>query len=132
MSRIRSTGTKPEAEVARMVREWYEANAPVRPYIRLNDRRLPGSPDIVLPRRLKIIFVNGCFWHGHASCYRAPKTNKRFWRGKVEANRARDARVVRRLRRDFASGPWSVMTVWECELRDKARLAARLGRFLVI
>ncbi len=130
MSRIRSTGTKPELRVARMIREWYRDNMPTRPLIRVNDRGLPGAPDIVLPRMLKIVFVNGCFWHGHAGCYREPKTNKKFWRAKISANKARDARTARKLRRDTESGPWSVMTVWECETRDELRLAARLSRFL--
>lgn len=130
MSRIRSAGTKPELLVARLVRDWYRSNASVRPRIRINCRGLPGTPDIVLPRMLKVIFVNGCFWHGHTGCYREPKTNVEFWRGKIAANRARDARSVRRLRRDMESGPWSVMTVWECELRRPRRLASRLGRFL--
>lgn len=132
MSRIRSTGTKPEIAVAGLVREWCKLNSPRPVYVRLNCRSLPGAPDIVLPRRMKIIFVNGCFWHGHAKCYREPKTNSKFWRNKVESNKARDARAVRRLRRSAEGVPWSVMTVWECELRDGPRLLARLGRFLAI
>jgi DNA mismatch endonuclease (patch repair protein) len=95
---------------------------------RLNDKRLPGKPDIVVPGRRKIIFVNGCFWHRHKNCplARMPKSRKAFWGRKLEGNRLRDGRVKAALRR----GGWSVATVWECQLASPDRLANRLRRFL--
>lgn len=83
---------------------------------RLNRRDLPGSPDLVFPRRRKVIFVHGCFWHGHA-CRRGsrvPKTNTEYWSAKVARNKARDRAVVEQLR----LMRWMTFVVWECELRD--------------
>ena len=95
---------------------------------RLHRRDLPGSPDIVLgPRRLAI-FVHGCFWHGH-SCARGarvPKSNTAYWVAKVVRNRARDAASVAAL----AALGWRAETVWECELKQPAALAARLRGLL--
>lgn len=84
---------------------------------RVNDKRLPGSPDIVLPRYKTVIFVHGCFWHGHKGCknYTVPKTNTDFWVAKVKRNQERDQDVWRKLE---AKG-WSVIIVWECELEKK-------------
>ena len=80
----------------------------------MNDKRLPGKPDIVFPRYRAAIFVHGCFWHGHKGCnnYTVPKTNTEFWTAKVARNQERDQRVWRELE---ALG-WSVIIVWECEL----------------
>ena len=95
---------------------------------RLHVRDLPGSPDIVLPRLRKIIFVHGCFWHGHPRCRKGtsrPKTRRRYWAEKIARNRRRDRRVARALR---AMG-LSVYVVWECELRHggiPARVVTRL------
>lgn len=95
----------------------------------LHDRRLPGRPDIVFPQRRKIIFVHGCFWHGHR-CPRGalPKTNTDLWASKIARNTARDARNVRLLR---AAG-WSVAIVWGCSLTTNKSdaLKRRLRRFL--
>lgn len=79
------------------------------------DRSLPGSPDIVLPKYRSVIFVHGCFWHGHKGCknYTVPKTNTDFWVAKVTRNQERDQEVWRQLE---AKG-WSVIIVWECELK---------------
>ena len=82
---------------------------------RTSDRRLPGRPDIVLAKYRTVIFLNGCFWHGHEGCYRLPKTNQEFWRRKIERNRARDEQNIARL---LAMG-WRPLVVWECELRGK-------------
>ena len=84
---------------------------------RVNDKRLPGSPDIVLPKFRTVIFVHGCFWHGHKGCknYTVPKTNTEFWVAKVARNQARDQEVWRQLE---AKG-WFVIIVWECELKKK-------------
>lgn len=82
---------------------------------RLNEKRLPGKPDIVFPKYRTVIFVHGCFWHGHKGCkyYTIPKTNTEFWTVKVARNQARDQEVWRKLE---AKG-WSVIIVWECELK---------------
>ena len=84
---------------------------------RVNYRRLPGTPDIVLRKYRTCIFVNGCFWHGHENCekYRLPKTNVDFWRHKIERNKQRDVEVQHQL----AKMGWHVMTVWECQLDTK-------------
>ena len=110
MSRIRSRNTTPERAVRRELwRRGYR--------YRLNDRRLPGSPDLVLPKYRAVIFINGCFWHGHRGCtkYTVPKTNEQFWREKVARNIARDELNAQRL--DTLA--WTVITVWECELSKK-------------
>jgi len=86
---------------------------------KINDKRLPGRPDIVLPKYRTVIFVHGCFWHGHKDCkyYTIPKTNTEFWLAKVARNQERDQEVWRKLE---AKG-WSVIIVWECQLK-KANL----------
>ena len=88
---------------------------------RLNDKRLPGKPDLVLPKYRAVIFINGCFWHGHRGCpkYVQPKANAEFWREKIARNIARDELNAQRL--DTLS--WTVITVWECELTKKNREA---------
>lgn len=93
---------------------------------RLDDRRLPGRPDIVFPGPRAAIFVHGCFWHGH-ECPRGrrrPKANARYWRLKIARNRARDAAAAAALRRLG----WRVMIVWECALKEPACVARRLAR----
>ena len=92
---------------------------------RINDKRLPGRPDIVLPKYRTVIFVHGCFWHGHKDCkyYTVPKTNTAFWMAKVARNQERDQEVWRKLE---AKG-WSVIIVWECELK-KAKLEETIER----
>ena len=84
----------------------------------VNVKRLPGKPDIVLPKYRTVIFVHGCFWHGHNNCknYTIPKTNTDFWVAKVSRNQERDQKVWRQLE---ALG-WSVIIVWECQLRRAA------------
>lgn len=81
----------------------------------MNDPRLPGKPDIVFGRYRTVVFVHGCFWHGHKGCpsYTVPKTNVEFWTKKVERNRERDQEMWRRLE---ALG-WKVIVVWECQLK---------------
>ena len=110
MASIHSRDTKPEL----MVRRYLFAYG-FR--FRLAHPRLPGRPDIVLRKYRTVIFVNGCFWHGHdCPAFRLPKTNTDFWRRKIERNRRRDADVQRRL----AQMGWHCITVWECELtKDK-------------
>lgn len=95
---------------------------------RLHRRDLPGTPDVVLPRHGKVIFVHGCFWHGHRGCRlgRPAKSRIEYWGPKIAGNRARDARKAAALRR----AGWSVATVWQCETRNINKLANRLRRFL--
>jgi DNA mismatch endonuclease, patch repair protein len=94
---------------------------------RLHRRDLPGTPDIVFPARRCVVFVHGCFWHGH-QCPRGalPTSNLDFWRRKIAANRSRDSRAQEQLRNDG----WDVLTVWECETKDNAGLVKRLMDFL--
>lgn len=112
MAAIRSRDTRPELVVRHYL--WARGFR-----YRLNHPRLPGHPDIVLRKFRTVIFVNGCFWHGHEGCdaYRLPHTNTDFWRAKIERNRCRDREEQRRL----AQMGWHCMTVWECELRPAVR-----------
>jgi len=111
MSRIRSTDTKPEMLVRRFL------HAQGFRY-RLHVKDLPGKPDIVLPKYRTVIFVNGCFWHGHKDCRYAvvPKTRTEWWLDKLRRNVQRDQQVVLELR----SMRWKVIIVWECELKPLA------------
>jgi DNA mismatch endonuclease, patch repair protein len=95
---------------------------------RLHQADLPGKPDLVFRGRGKVIFVHGCFWHGHAACKggHVPKSNQSYWTEKIQRNRSRDTRALRKLR----SAGWSVMVVWECETRELSKLAKRIRRFL--
>lgn len=81
---------------------------------RVNDVRLPGRPDIVLPKYKVVIFINGCFWHAHQGCksFTMPKTNRPFWEQKLQKNKERDEKICARL---LAMG-YRVLVVWECEL----------------
>ena len=117
MSRIRGKNTKPEI----LVRKGLHARG-FR--FRLHNKKLPGSPDIVLPKYGVAIMVNGCFWHGHKGCRYAtePKTNIEFWETKIARNRHRDEVTTAHLE---ALG-WTVITVWECELRGKSEAASKL------
>lgn len=94
---------------------------------RLHRHDLPGRPDIVFPGRRKVVFVHGCFWHGHKCSHgRLPRSRTEYWEPKIESNRHRDKECMRRLR---ASG-WSTLVVWQCELKDMSRLRAKLIEFL--
>ena len=117
MSRIRGKDTKPEI----LVRKGLHARG-FR--FRLQDRKLPGTPDIVLPKWGVAIMVNGCFWHGHKGCRYAtrPKANTEFWDAKIVRNRHRDEVTAAHLE---ALG-WTVITIWECELKGKDAVEARL------
>lgn len=88
---------------------------------------LPGKPDLVFVSRRKVVFVHGCFWHGHSCRYgRLPKSRADYWQPKLAANKARDRLRARQLR----SEGWSVLIVWQCELKKERRLAARITGFL--
>ena len=118
MSRIGGKDTKPE-EIVRK----YLFSKGFR--YRKNVRNLPGSPDLVLPKYRTVVFVNGCFWHGHEGCkyFVWPKSNAEFWRKKIEANISRDQRKEAQLK-DMG---WNVLVVWECELRPPRRQATLEG-----
>lgn len=112
MSRIRGKDTKPEL----MLRRGLHAQG-FR--FRLHRKDLPGRPDLVFPGRRAVIFVHGCFWHGHdCPMCKMPATRPEFWCVKIGKNRERDQQVVSTL----AAAGWRVMTVWECALRGPARL----------
>jgi DNA mismatch endonuclease (patch repair protein) len=108
MAAIHSASTKPELKLRHAL--WQMGFR-----YRVNDRRLPGSPDIALPKYRTVIFVHGCFWHGHKDCrlFSVPKTNPEFWTAKITRNQERDQKVWRQLE---AKG-WSVIIVWECRLK---------------
>ena len=110
MSQIKVKNTKPEEKVRK-----YLFSQGFR--FRKNDKRLPGTPDIVLPRYRTVIFVNGCFWHGHSGCkyFVWPKSNADFWKSKIEKNMIRDRIKDEEL---YALG-WRVIVVWECELKSE-------------
>ena len=109
MSRIRSKDTKPEI----LVRSYLFSRG-LR--FRKNDKRYPGSPDIVLPKYNTIVFVHGCFWHLHDGCKYAkmPKSNVDYWKKKLYRNRERDEINQKELK-------WTVITIWECELKKDKR-----------
>lgn len=111
MSRIRAKDTKPEILVRRGLHR-------LGFRFRLHDGRLPGRPDLVLPRYRTVIFVHGCFWHDHGCilCKR-PATRLEFWQAKFKANKERDEEAIRLL---LASG-WRVLIIWECSLRGPVR-----------
>lgn len=112
MSCIKGKGTKPEE----MVRKYLFSQG-FR--YRKNDKRLPGTPDIVLPKYKTVIFVNGCFWHGHEGCkyFVWPKNNAEFWKAKILQNIERDKRDFERLE----NAGWKVIVVWECSLKKTRR-----------
>ena len=95
---------------------------------RLHRRDLPGCPDIVFPRRRKVIFVHGCFWHQHQSCGKAltPSVNQSYWIPKLAKNVSRDIATKKRLK---AEG-WCQLTIWECQMKNLARVIDRAVRFL--
>lgn len=108
MAAIRSVSTKPELALRRAL--WHLGLR-----YTINDKKLPGKPDIVLPKYRTVVFVHGCFWHGHKGCQAShiPETNTDFWKAKITRNQERDQEVWRQLE---AKG-WSVIIVWECQLK---------------
>ena len=112
MSRIRATDTKPEL----LVRRFLHANG-FR--YKLHDKTMPGKPDIVLPKYKTVIFIHGCFWHGHTDCryFVVPKTRTEWWLNKIDKNRENDNKATEHLQKDN----WKIIIVWECDLKkDKA------------
>lgn len=119
MAAVRSRDTAPEVLVRSILHS-------LGLRFRLHQTSLPGSPDIVLRRYRAVIFVHGCFWHGH-DCRRGkpPASRTEFWLPKLAGNRARDERQVKELK----SLGWRVLTVWECETEDALKLTRRLARW---
>jgi DNA mismatch endonuclease (patch repair protein) len=109
MSRIRSSNTKPEM----LVRKFLHANG-FR--YSLHKKTLPGKPDIVLSKYKTVIFIHGCFWHGHTNCkyFVVPKTRTDWWLNKINTNKANDAKAVKALKKEG----WKIITVWECKLKS--------------
>jgi DNA mismatch endonuclease (patch repair protein) len=95
---------------------------------RLDYKLLPGRPDIVLPKFRKLIFVHGCFWHGHRDCHRAalPQTNVEFWTKKVKGNAERDLKTIRALRKLG----WQPLVIWQCEMRNLEKLERKIVKFV--
>jgi DNA mismatch endonuclease (patch repair protein) len=121
MRQVRGRDTGPEMVVRRLVHSMGFR-------YRLHCRELPGNPDLVFPSRRKIIFVHGCFWHGHAcrSGRNRPSSNMGYWIPKLERNKARDRANRKQLKRLG----WDVLVVWECQLKRAGGIAARILRFL--
>jgi len=112
MSRIRATETKPE----KIVRKFLFSKG-FR--FRKNSISLPGKPDIVLAKHKTVIFIHGCFWHGHKNCRAAklPETRKKFWADKISGNKRRD----RQNRKGLKNSGWRVITVWQCQIKNKSK-----------
>ena len=121
MSRVMGKNTQPELVVRRLLHG-------LGYRFRLHPKDLPGRPDITFKARNKVIFVHGCFWHGHEGCRKAklPNTRIKFWRDKIEMNRARDARKEAELK---ALG-YDVLTLWECDLKNLQGVSVGLSAFL--
>ena len=120
MSRVSGKNTKPEIVVRSIIHKMGYR-------FRLHRKDLPGKPDIALPKYRKVIFVHGCFWHGHEGCSRSkrPTTNQEFWREKLDKNMERDIEAVNAL---YHLG-WDVLTVWSCEVKNMTSLKNRLISF---
>ena len=117
MRRVKGQNTKPELYIrSKLHRRGYR--------FRLHRKDLPGKPDIVLPGRKTVVFVHGCFWHGHPGCKHAdlPASNRAYWEEKIGRNVARDARR----RRELEELGWRVLVVWECEHRNEEALERAL------
>lgn len=118
MSQIRSKDTKPEL----LVRKFLFANG-FR--YKLHDKKLPGKPDIVLPRYKSVVFVHGCFWHGHHGCkyFVIPSTRTEWWQSKIQNNQLRDIKNEI----DLVNNGWKVYTIWECDInRNKEKIFTEL------
>ncbi|MGO6692524.1 very short patch repair endonuclease [Rhizobium johnstonii] len=112
MAGIRGKNTKPEIAIRK-------ALFALGLRYRIHDKRLPGKPDLVFPGRKAVLFVEGCFWHGHdCHLFKWPSSREEFWQAKIEGNRVRDARV----RQELETLGWRYMTVWECALKGRTRL----------
>ena len=121
MSRISGKNTKPEIIVRSLLhRMGYR--------FRLHDKNMPGKPDIILPKHKKVIFVHGCFWHGHRDCPRSkrPSTNVEFWNKKIDGNIERDNKNIKSLE----NLGWKTLILWTCEIKNQDILKHKLNSFL--
>lgn len=121
MARVLATGTKPEILVRKVAHG-------LGYRFRLHKANLAGRPDLVFPRHRKVIFVHGCFWHGHENCKKAkrPQTNRAFWDQKLSRNVERDQQNVATLE----EAGWAILTVWECETRNRSQVIDKIRYFL--
>ena len=121
MQAVKSENTEPELAVRRLAHGMGYR-------FRLHRKDLPGKPDLVFPSRRKVIFVHGCFWHGHdcARGARVPVQNMAYWTKKIAGNKVRDKDVQAAL---TAAG-WEVVVLWGCETRDQARMSRQIRKFL--
>jgi DNA mismatch endonuclease (patch repair protein) len=121
MRAIGQKNTKPEITVRRVLHRMGFR-------FRLHRADLPGTPDIILPRHRKVIFVNGCFWHSHEGCTRAilPQTNRYFWERKIQQNKLRDRKKMEELEK---SG-WKPIVIWQCQTKNLSQLQEILNVFL--
>jgi DNA mismatch endonuclease (patch repair protein) len=123
MSRVRSAHTKPELAVRKLVHSMGFR-------YRLHRKDLPGKPDLAFTSRRKVIFIHGCYWHQHPdpACRlaRLPKSRLEFWLPKFEANRKRDADVLKQLHQ----AGWKTLVIWECQIRDTETLRRTIAVFL--
>jgi DNA mismatch endonuclease, patch repair protein len=122
MSEISGKETKPEILVRK-----YLFNKGFR--YRKNDKSLPGSPDIVLHKHKTVVFIHGCFWHGHKYCKRSklPESNPEFWKNKINATKIRDIRKKDQLEK---SG-WKVIVVWQCDINTQEKRIKRLSKLIL-
>ena len=121
MAGIKGKNTKPEIQIRKMLHK--------RGFrFRLHRKDLPGRPDIVLPKYNSVIFVNGCFWHGHDDCklFRYPKSRTEFWKTKIEGNKRRDEEKLAKLRPD-----WRVIVIWECAVKGSQKLEGSILEALI-
>src|SRR5258705_3419682 len=109
MSRIKAKNTKPEI----LVRKFLHAQG-FR--YKLHDKKLPGKPDIVLPKYKTVIFIHGCFWHGHKNCKKAtiPKTRTIWWKNKIARNIASDENAMKQLKKN----KWKIIVIWQCQMKN--------------
>jgi len=121
MAAIRSKNTKPEMIVRRLIHSMGFR-------YRLHRKDLPGKPDLVFPKRHKVIFVHGCYWHMHNCRYGKvrPKTNEDFWAKKRESNKKRDIKN----RKELKAMGWEALILWECQIRNPDRLRLKIRTFL--
>lgn len=121
MSHISGKNTKPEILVRSLLhRMGYR--------FRIHKKDLPGRPDICLPKHKKVIFVHGCFWHGHENCPKSkrPTTNVEFWNKKIDGNIERDKENIKKLRRLG----WQTLMIWTCEIKNQEELKNKLISFI--
>lgn len=121
MSSISGKNTEPEIAVRSLLHS-------LGYRFRIHRKDLPGNPDIVLPKYKKIIFIHGCFWHGHRDCKRSklPNSNREFWEQKIRSNVQRDNKIISSL----TENGWDVMILWTCQIRNSENVAHKLIEFI--